>query len=108
MKTDGKILLVIMILMCIFLISPYALNSLILPGQYQFNSKYFNGEWFNHVESSSIASYEKLNRWAHYYGKHGCEPEPNNCTYNGVLGQYRLLFDFIQESEAFPVDLFEQ
>ena len=93
---------------CLFFIAPFGLNSLILPGECHSNAAYFNGEWFNHVQTSDVTQYETLNRWAHYYGKHGCEPESSNCPYSGVLGQYRLLFDYIQEQAPCPIKFFNE
>ena len=46
-----------------------------------------------------------MDRWAHYYGKHGCEPESDNCPYRGVIGQWKLLLDYIREDKPFPVEL---
>jgi hypothetical protein len=100
-----RIIRLVALILCLFIIAPYGLNYLILPGKRHPNAAYFNGEWFNRVQSSDITQYVALDRWAHYYGTHGCEPEYDNCPYRGVLGQYRLLYDYIQEPKPCPIRL---
>jgi hypothetical protein len=100
-----RIIRLMTILLCFFVIAPYVLNYLILPGQRHPNADYFKGEWFNRVQTSDGIKYETLDRWSHYYGKHGCEPEYDNCPYRGILGQYHLLYDYIREPKPCPIKL---
>lgn len=100
-----RIVILVIMLSAIFFTTPYLLNPLILPGKSNPNSSYFAGEWFNRIEPADMGEYQMLNRWAHYFGRHGCEPEWDNCPYRGVTGQWRLLLDYLQEDKPFSVDL---
>ncbi|KAF1083767.1 hypothetical protein SPSYN_03116 [Sporotomaculum syntrophicum] len=98
-----KIVFITAIIFLMFFATPYTINPLILPGQNDPNADFFNGEWFN----KSIDQYQILNRWAHYYGKHGCEPEWDNCPYRGVLGQWRLMLDYIREDKPLSTEIIQ-
>ncbi|TEB07926.1 hypothetical protein Psch_01481 [Pelotomaculum schinkii] len=100
-----RIFIITAIILFIFLSTPYAVNYLILPGKYDPKAEYFNGEWFNKIKPISADQYKILIRWAHYYGNHRCEPEWSNCPYNGVDGQWKLMFDYIREDKPLPADL---
>jgi len=99
-KNNKKIGLIVLLLILIFPL-PYLLNAIILPGEDYPNAEYFEGEWFNHIEGQVDSRYFYLERWAHYYGKHGCEPEDGSCPYRGISGQWRLLIDYISEDKPF-------
>lgn len=102
-----RIIRLFLLILCLFLIAPYGLNLLILPGKHDPNAAYFKHEWFNRIKTSDPAQYETLDRWAHYYGAHGCEPPCVDCPYGGVLGQYQLLFDYIRERKPCPLQYLE-
>ena len=100
-----RIVFILVTVLSILTVMIYIINPLVLPKKNDPNSRYFNEEWFNKIEPFNIEQYQILNRWAHYYGKHGCEPELENCSYRGVVGQWKLLFDYIGEEKPFPVEL---
>jgi len=92
----------------IFLISPFLVNAAILPKNNDEYCKYFNGEWFNKTNNLNKEELNKLDRWAHYCGKHGCEPEKNDCKYRGLIGSWKLMIDYIKEDKTFPSELFKR
>lgn len=103
-----RVFRLIALIIFLLLIAPYGLNYLILPSKHDPTAAYFDGEWYNRLKiSEADAPWKTLDRWAHYYGKHGCEPPCVDCPYAGILGQYRLLFDYIKETEPCPIQYLE-
>ncbi|MEN6461158.1 MAG: hypothetical protein ABFC94_07305 [Syntrophomonas sp.] len=98
-----RIILFLVIGLLTFAVMPYIIIPLLLPGSADANSKLFNGEWFNKTKPLTADQYQTLNRWAHYYGYHGCEPEVGNCPYKGVLGNWKLVLNYLREEKPCPV-----
>ena len=91
-----------------FILTPFVVNAAVLPRNNVEYCKYFNGEWFNKANNLNKEELDKLNRWAHYCGKHGCEPEKENCMYKGLIGSWKLMLDYIKEDKSFPGELFNK
>jgi len=107
MKKKSLVVLSIVLTGALFF-TPLLVNAVTLPKSNVEYLKYFNGEWFNKTGKLTKEELNKLNRWAHYCGKHGCEPEKDNCEYRGLIGSWKLMIDYIKEDKTFPEELFKR
>ena len=108
MMMKKRITILCIVTIVILLITPLLVNAAILPKNNVEYCKYFNGEWFNKTNNLKKEEFNKLDRWAHYCGKHGCEPEKDNCNYRGLIGSWKLMIDYIKEDKTFPSEFFRK